>query len=98
MSRKKQRVAKRIKQKFNDIADLPKEISLDYSRMVLLGNKEFVIENYKGILEYDNNIIRLNTLSGIVSIEGKGLVINEINDDDVSVEGKIKLIGIEEKE
>lgn len=98
MSRKKQKVAKRIKQKFNDIADLPKEISLDYSRMVLLGNKEFVIENYKGIVEYDNNIIRLNTLSGIISIEGNGLVINEISDDDVSVEGTIKLIGIEEKE
>jgi len=98
MSRKKQKVAKRIKQKFNDIADLPKEISLDYSRMVLLGNKEFVIENYKGIVEYDNNIIRLNTLSGIISIEGNGLVINEISDDDVSVEGIIKLIGIEEKE
>lgn len=98
MSRKKQRVAKRIKQKFNDIADLPKEISLDYSRMVLLGNKEFVIENYKGIIEYDNNIIRINTLSGIISIEGEEMVINEINDDDVSVEGKIKLIGIEEKE
>ena len=98
MSRKKQKVAKRIKQKFNDIADLPKEISLDYSRMVLLGNKEFVIENYKGIIEYDNNIIRLNTLSGIISIEGSGLVINEISDDDVSVEGIINLIGIEEKE
>ena len=77
---------------------MPKEISLDYSRMVLLGNKEFIVENYKGIVEYDNNIIRLNTLSGIISIEGKGLVINEINDDDVSVEGIIKLIGIEEKE
>jgi len=98
MNRKKQGVAKKIKQKFNDIADLPKEISLDYSRMVLLGNKEFIVENYKGIVEYDNNIIRLNTLSGIISIEGKGLVINEINDDDVSVEGIIKLIGIEEKE
>jgi len=98
MSRKNRKVAKRLKQKFNDIADLPKEISLDYSRMVLLGNKEFVIENYKGIIEYDNNIIRLNTLSGIISIEGCGLVINEINDDDVSVEGTIKLIGIEEKD
>lgn len=98
MSRKNRKVAKKIKQKFNDIADLPKEISLDYSRMVLLGNKEFVIENYKGIVEYDNNIIRLNTLSGIISIEGNGLVINEISDDDVSVEGIIKLIGIEEKE
>lgn len=98
MKRKNRKVAKRIKQKFNDIADLPKEISLDYSRMVLLGNKEFVIENYKGIVEYDNNIIRLNTLSGIISIEGNGLVINEISDDDVSVEGEIKLIGIEKKE
>ena len=98
MKRKNRKVAKRIKQKINDIADLPKEISLDYSRMVLLGNKEFVIENYKGIVEYDNNIIRLNTLSGIISIEGNGLVINEISDDDVSVEGEIKLIGIEKKE
>lgn len=98
MKSRNRKVAKRIKQKFNDIADLPKEISLDYSRMVLLGNKEFVIENYKGIVEYDSNIIRLNTLSGIVSIEGSNLVINEISDDDVSVEGNIKFIGIEEKE
>ncbi|MBQ7668754.1 MAG: sporulation protein YqfC [Clostridia bacterium] len=88
-------VAKKIKNRFIEISELPEELLTGYSKMVLLGDKEFLIENSHGIIEYDNNKIRVNTLSGIIEVLGEKLIINEISSKELLVKGKIKNIGIE---
>ena len=95
---KRKNVSKRIKNKFLEISDLSEELTMGYSKMVLLGNKEFLIENSKGIIEYENSRIRLNTLSGEIEVKGENLTIDEISAGDLLVKGKIKavLIGNEE--
>jgi len=95
---KRKNVSKRIKNKFLEISDLSEELTKGLSKMVLLGNKEFLIENYKGIVEYENHRIRVNTTSGEISIEGENLIINEIEDDELLVKGKIKAILIENRD
>lgn len=92
---KKNKAANELKKKFAEIGDLPKELVTSYSRMVLLGNNEFTIENYSGIIEYEVNKIRLRSASGIISVSGEGLVINELDNEELFIKGKIRSIEIE---
>ena len=93
--RKKKKVANDLKRKFAEIGDLPKELITSCSRMVLFGNSEFTIENYSGIIEYEVNRIRLRSASGIVTVSGENLVINELDTEDLFIKGKIRSIEVE---
>lgn len=92
---KKRNVSQRIKNKFLEISDLSEELTKGYSKMVLLGNKEFLIENSRGIIEYENNKIRVNTVNGEINVEGENLIINEMGEGELLVTGKIKSILLE---
>ena len=89
---RKRNVSQRIKNKFLEITDLSEELTKGYSKMVLLGDKEFLIENSKGIIEYENSKIRVNTINGEIYVEGNDLIINEMGDGELLVKGKIKSI------
>ena len=93
--RKKKKAAENLKKKFAEIGDLPTELITSYSRMVLLGNNEFTIENYSGIIEYEVNKIRLRSASGIISVIGDNLTINELGNEELFIKGKIRSIEIE---
>ena len=94
----KQNAASKIKKRFMDIGDLPRELVTNHSRMVLLGNSEFMIENYNGIIEYEVNKIRVSTASGVISIIGNDLTISELDNDELLVSGLIKNIDLEGNE
>ena len=95
---KAKRVAGLLKRRFTELSDLPRELIGSSSRMVLMGNSEFMIENYDGILEYEENQIRLSTKSGIISVVGNRLSIDELDDENLMVRGKIEGITIESEE
>ena len=50
---KKKKAAGKLKKRFTELSDLPEELVTNYSRMVLLGDKEFLIVNYSGIIEIE---------------------------------------------
>lgn len=81
-----------FRQKLSNLLELPKEVVLDLSKIMIVGNRNVLVENYKGIIEYENTKIRINTTSGIIAFEGKGLFIKEITSEDIMVEGEIKNI------
>lgn len=83
---------KRIKEKFMDMMELPKEMLKDIYRITLLGNEDILVENYKGIIEYEENIIRLN--NGI-NIFGSNLNVEEITNEDIFITGKINNVEFE---
>lgn len=83
---------KSIKEKFADALDIPKELMLDAVKLVLIGESELMIENYKGILEYEDNIIRIKTAGRTVRISGSSLSIKTITDEDIQVAGRINSI------
>jgi sporulation protein YqfC len=78
-----------IRAKMTELLELPKEIVLDIPKITMYGSKNMVIENYKGIIEYDNNVIRVNTSMGIIKIAGERLIIKEITSEDLMVNGGI---------
>lgn len=95
---KARRAAGLIKRRFTELSDLPRELIGSSSRMVLMGNNEFMIENYDGILEYEETGIKLSTKTGIISVGGNRLTIDELDDENLMVRGKIESITIESEE
>lgn len=75
--------------------DLPKDIILSVPRITIVGDNEITIENHKGIIVFDRNIIRINTKVKVVNIEGENFEILYIGDSTISVSGKFKSISYE---
>lgn len=91
MKNKKQRLTK-----INDMLEFPKEIGTGEPRITMLGFNKMLIENYKGILEYEEFFVKINTYIGVININGFNLMLNNLTDDDILVTGKIDSIDIEE--
>ncbi len=79
-----------LKEKLNNVLELPKEIVLNVPKISIIGYQSVVIENFKGIVIYENTNIKLNTNIGIIDLEGENLLIREITSEDIIIEGIIK--------
>lgn len=88
-------MAKRKIDKLNEILDLPREINGKDFKITILSFDEVLIENYKGILEYEEFFIKISTEIGIVNINGFNLELKQLTDDDVMLKGKINSIDLE---
>ena len=93
--KKLNKISKKIKNRFNEISEMSKELTMGLPKIVVLGNKECMIENYQGIIEYESQKIRLKTKIGDVSIEGKELKINEIGEGEMLIIGEVKSLLLE---
>lgn len=91
---RKQRKVKK-QNRFEQLLEIPKEISSQEPKITVMGFKELLIENYKGILEYQDFYIRINTYYGIININGFDLDLNEMTTDDLLIKGKIESIDFE---
>lgn len=78
------------------ILEIPKELSTNIPKVTILGFEQILIENHKGILEYQEYFIRLNTYIGIININGFNLKLEEMTTDDIIVNGKIDCIDFED--
>ena len=83
--------------KIDSFLEMPKEICTNEPKVTILGFEELVIENYKGILEYEDYYVRINTFIGIININGFNLTLKKMTEDDIKVMGKIESIDIERK-
>ena len=83
--------------KLNRMLELPKETYTNEPKIIITGFNELFIENYKGILEYEDYYIRINTHIGIININGFNLKLEKMTEDDIKVMGKIESIDIERK-
>jgi sporulation protein YqfC len=91
---KKERKQKK-QNRFEKILEIPKEITSNEPKITILAFDEMLIENYKGILEYQDFFIRINTYIGIININGFDLNLNQMSSDDIIVSGKIESIDFE---
>ena len=82
--------------KIKQFLEIPKEVISKAPKITILGFQEMLIENYKGILEYEDFYIRINTSMGTININGFHLNLNQMTEDDIMVTGKIQSIDIED--
>ena len=81
--------------RLDSLFDIPQEISTNNPKVTILGFEQMLIENHKGILEYQDYFIRLNTYIGIININGFNLKLEEMTTDDILVTGKIDSVDFE---
>ena len=89
---------RRKARKLDEILEIPVELSTNNPKITVVGFERVLIENYKGMLEYQDYFVRLNTHIGIININGFNLKLEEMTTDDLLVTGKIDSIDFEETE
>ncbi len=86
---------KRKSNKVDKFLELPKEVYSNEAKISITGFDELIIENFKGILEYEEFFVRINTYIGIININGYNLNLENMTNDDLRVKGKIESIEFE---
>ena len=81
--------------KIDKILELPEEVYLDIPRITITGFDEIIIENFKGILEYEKFFVRIRSSIGLINISGYNLNLENMTNDDIKVKGKIESIELE---
>ena len=85
----------RRKKNVNEILEIPKEVYSNIPNIIITGFQEMLVENSKGILEYDDYYIRANTVLGIINIHGTNLRVEKITEDNLKIIGKIESVELE---
>ena len=98
MKKKKNRDRGKKVSFIDEILDMPKEISSGTPKITLVGFGEMLIENYKGILEYEELYIKINTYIGVIHIVGSNFNLKNINEDDILLTGTFVKIELEGEE
>ncbi len=91
MMKKQIRDAKRG---ISEVLELPVDIIMDLPKLTMIGDMQVSLLNHKGIVEYTENIIRVNTKSGIYKIVGEDLKIKTILSEEIIISGSIKKVEI----
>lgn len=79
----------KIKETISNALELPKDIMLDVAKVTLIGNNSVTVENHKGVLEYNEDQIRLNTNCGVLTINGAKLNIKSILQEEITITGEV---------
>ncbi|NLK37856.1 MAG: sporulation protein YqfC [Epulopiscium sp.] len=79
-----------LKRNVTDALELPKEVLLNLPLLSLTGREELIIENYKGIMEYGEEVIRVNTAAGVLRVEGKCLLLKQLTSECIVITGGIR--------
>ena len=94
MKKKKSEQAEKLtlRERAANTLDASKEIVLDVPKIVLIGNREAVIENYKAISEYDDKKIVLESNPRGMRLVGSNLEIRSITQEMLFVTGRLEKI------
>ncbi|AOR22987.1 sporulation protein YqfC [Clostridium taeniosporum] len=85
----------RGREKVLDKLEFPKDIVLDLPKIIVIGNKEITIENHKGIMAFENNMIKINSRIGAVIIKGEKFEILFIGENTITISGIFRGISYE---
>ncbi len=67
---------------------LPEMISNE-PKIEMLGNREIIVDGCKGVVEYGENLIKLNTGEYVLSVLGDELIIKSFDGSVAVISGKI---------
>lgn len=85
-----------MKEKRFTIHEIENPFLLGTVRLTLTGSHNAMIENYKGIVEYEHNRIILQSKKELVTLRGSDLYILYYTKDEMNIKGNIELIEVKE--
>ncbi len=80
---------KRLLGHMSDVSGMPKDVILGAPILTVTGQMELLVENYRGILEYTDLMIRIQTKIGQIRISGRKLQIEYYTNDEMKITGKV---------
>ena len=86
------------KKRLDKILEMPEELYTNTPKLTITGFSEIVLENYKGILEYEEFFASISTHIGIVNINGYNINLEKMTNDDIKITGKIESIELDRTE
>ena len=81
--------------KLSELLDMPKELDKKQTKITIISFEELLIENYKGVMEYEEFYIKINTEIGVININGFNMSLEQMTNDDIIVKGAINSIDLE---
>ena len=76
----------------SELLKLPTDVTCGDTRVVMIGRSKIRVENYRGILVYEENVIKVQAMNLIVRVEGKQLQIRYYDQDEMEIVGRIELV------
>ena len=89
---------KNTRNKIEKLLEIPVEVTTNIPKITLRGFNQLMIENYMGVIEYEEYLVKINSSIGIIIIEGNKMNLNQINENDVLISGVISKIYLESTE
>ena len=86
------------KKKIDKLLEIPQEVYTNTPKITITGFNEIILENYKGILEYEEFFASISTYIGVVNIKGYNINLEKMTNDDIKITGKIESVEIERTE
>ena len=84
--------------KIERILEIPEEVYSNVPKVTITGFNELILENYKGIIEYEEFFASISTYIGVININGYNLNLEKMTNDDIKITGKIESIEIDRVE
>ena len=84
--------------KLDKILEMPEEVCSNIPKVTITGFNEVILENYKGILEYEEFFASISTYIGVINIKGYNINLEKMTNDDIKITGKIESVEIERTE
>ena len=78
--------------------EIPEEVYSNVPKVTITGFNELILENYKGIIEYEEFFASISTYIGVININGYNLNLEKMTNDDIKITGKIESIEIDRVE
>ena len=79
-----------VMKKISEKLDIPPDVTEGATIVNVYGNQSALVENYKSIIEYSPEQIKLQGKHVKLLIEGKGLMIDRFTPDDCKIKGMIE--------
>ena len=76
-------------QRVGALLDIPDDITMNATRVTMIGKNELLVENHKGIIEYTSDLLRMKVDDGELCISGTNLSLAVIESEQVRVGGTI---------
>ena len=86
------------KKRIDKLLEIPEEVYSNTPKITITGFNEIVLENYKGILEYEEFFTSISTYIGVININGYNINLEKMTNDDIKITGKIESIELERTE
>lgn len=81
-----------LKRRLADASGIPSDVLLGLPILSIAGKQEITVTNYRGIQEYTDTLIRVQTKIGQIRLVGEHLAIEYYTNDEMKIRGCIHQI------